>query len=194
MQRFERHLRRPLHPDQQRYTRFNIQLPGKRRADQQLAFGRTGHVWNAMEPPEPIVDTVDTDVPGATAGLLCGDDPWKDGERRGWMPEVLRELGAEESSRDDRHIGGAKTLQYQIAEAAADGVADEQRAGEHRHRGRHTGDHGEVRPPVIAQSAGDELSPAHRGYGALTATAAAPAGMGTSAAATASAATTAESA
>jgi hypothetical protein len=155
VQRFERHVGWPLHSDQQRHAWLYGQFLGKRWADQELAFGRTGHVSNAMEPPEPIVDTVDTDVSGATAGFLYGDDAWKDRERRGWMLEVLRELGAEESSRDDCDIGGAKTLQHQIAEAAADGVTDEQRAGEHRHRGRHPCDHSEVRPPVVAQSAGD---------------------------------------
>ena len=75
----------------------------------------------------------------------------------GWL-EVLRELLAEESSETTADIGGAETLQHQIAQAAAHRVADEQRAGEHRHRGRHADDHGEVRPPVIAQAAGDELS------------------------------------
>ena len=109
---------------------------------------------NAMKPPEPIVDAVDTDCPDATAALLRGDEPLEDDERRRRMLERrLRELRAEESGRDDRRVGAPKTLQHEIAQAAADGVADEQRAGEHRHRGRHAHDHGEVRPPVVAQAA-----------------------------------------
>jgi hypothetical protein len=68
--------------------------------------------------------------------------------------QIVGERLAEEAGRDDDAIGAPEPLQHEIAQAAAHRVADQQRAGEHRHRRRHAGDHGEVGAPVVAQ-AGD---------------------------------------
>ena len=69
---------------------------------------------------------------------------------------------AEEVRRHDDVVGVAEALQHQVAQARPNRVADQQRAGEHGDRRGHAGDNGQVRPPVVAEAAGDERTRAHR--------------------------------
>ena len=62
--------------------------------------------------------------------------------------------------RDDL-IGAAKAPEQQIAQAAANGVAHEQRSGQHRHGRGDAEHHGHVRAPVVRQASKDDLSRAH---------------------------------
>ena len=69
--------------------------------------------------------------------------------KRGIRLEIRRKLLPEESGRDDHLIGAAETMEDEVAEAAADRIANQERAGEHGDRRGNAGDHGKVGTPVI---------------------------------------------
>jgi hypothetical protein len=52
-------------------------------------------------------------------------------------------------------------LDDEIAQAAAHGVADQERTGQDRHRRRHAGDYREIRSPVVAKATKDEGARLH---------------------------------
>ena len=134
------------------------QLGGKRLAQQRLVPGPARRPVEAVKPPEAIVDGIHLNARGRRPLVLIGDKPFHHDERRGpSLPEsaalASAELLAEESRRQHDVIGLAEPLQNQIAQARAHRHADHQRAGEHRDGNRHTGDDGEVGPPVVAEAA-----------------------------------------
>ena len=84
------------------------------------------------------------------------DDEWRRSGHACLIPEVSGEGVAEEPAGRDNLIGASQTAKGDVAQASADRVANDEGAGKHRHRGRHTEDHGEVRPPVVRDAAANE--------------------------------------
>src|SRR5437667_7192106 len=128
------------------------------------------HVRNAVKPPEPIVDAVHLDTRGTPAARLIGDETLQHHERSDAVERraerlVAREFGCErfteETGRQHHDIGAAETLQHEIPEAAADRIADEERAGKNGHGCRDAQHHGDVRPPVVREAAKDQAGLAH---------------------------------
>src|SRR5204863_3108421 len=96
------------------------------------------HVQDAVKPPEPIVDAVHLDTRCTPAARLIGDETLQHHERSDAVERraeclIAREFGCERFTyvtRKPAHdIGAAETLQHEIPEAAADRIADEERAG-----------------------------------------------------------------
>ena len=87
---------------------------------------------------------------------ISGATPLNVDIERGMRSDRVGKLPAEERRGSDDQIGSAEPLQHEIAQAAADGVADEQRAGQHGHRRGDAQDDRHVGTPVIRQAAKDE--------------------------------------
>ena len=157
-QRFEWNRRRLLQPDEQHIPRGRAELRRERGRDDD-AFGRR----LAMELPEPFVDAVDEDAGRSSPRCFVGHEPARDDERRGcgsgaFRAEIVRQRLANKTARRDDRLGASQASDRDVAQAAAHGVADEQRAGEHRDSRRHAERHGEVRPPVIPGAAKDQAA------------------------------------
>jgi hypothetical protein len=140
VQRFERNIRRPLNTDEDRVPNPRIDLSCKRGADERVAIRRPTDIANAMEAPEPIVDPVNARLCHTAPFVLGGHRSLHDDQRRysregslelGSNSEVLCQLLAEQVRRCDDVVGAAEAIQHQIAQAAANGIADEQRARQH---------------------------------------------------------------
>ena len=125
---------------------------------------------DVMKLPEPIVDAVDLDARRPSAARLIRDEARHDrdrsnaGERRRErriLMDLVRQRLAEEPGRHDDPVHATEPQQHQVAKAAADGIAHEQRAGQHRHRGRDPDDNREVRTPVVAQAGHDQAAGGH---------------------------------
>ena len=172
VQRVERDVGRPLDADEDGAIGRGADLARQRRADVGLAIGDRRYRRHVVEAPEAIVDAVDEHLAGAPPALLIGDEALHHDERR-HRPEPAREIRmgadrlgqrlAEEVRRHDDVVGVAEPLQHEVAQARPHRVADEQRAGEHGDRRGDAGDDGQVRPPVVAEAAGDER-PGLTGY------------------------------
>jgi hypothetical protein len=123
-----------------------------------------------VELPEAIVHAVYRHARHAPSGRLIADHRLDD-DHRGDRGERAREGGvggdvggqlfAEKARRDDDLIGAAEAIEHQIPQAAADRVADQQRAAEHRHRGRDAEHHRGVGAPVVPESVSDEAAVCH---------------------------------
>src|SRR5437762_10481736 len=81
-----------------------------------------------MEPPEPVVNTVDLNVRGPSPARLVGDQALQHDQRSGPVKrcrerlvggDVGGERLAEEGGRHHNGIGAAETLQHEIAQAPA---------------------------------------------------------------------------
>ncbi len=156
-----------------------------------------------MELPEPLVHAVDAHVTDAPPAFLLRHEPGYDDQRRCAAErrveglrgtEIAGKLFAEESRRDNDVIGAAEALKHEIAEAPANGVADEKRAREDGHRRGDTNHDCHVGAPVIGQPANDQVPCPHDVQAIPAWTRSAPAGIGTIIAAAASTDTTAASA
>ena len=171
VQRVERDVGRPLHADEDGAIGRGADLARQRGADVGLAIRDCRYRRRVVEAPEALVDAVDEHLAGAPPALLIGDEALHHDERR-HRPEPGREIRmgadrlgqrlAEEVRRHDDVVGVAEALQHQVAQARPNRVADQQRTGEHGDRRGHAGDDGQVRPPVVAEAAGDERTRAHR--------------------------------
>ncbi len=65
--------------------------------------------------------------------------------------EIVRQRGAEKARGDQRSIDAPQPGKRGIAQAAGDGIADDQRAGDHRRGQRHAERHHHPGAPVIAR-------------------------------------------
>ena len=83
------------------------------------------------------------------------------GRERRIPAQIVRERFAEERRGHDDAVRPAEPLKHEIAQAPAHGVADQQRAREHRHGRGDAGDHGEVGPPVMTKAAKNQLTRSH---------------------------------
>ena len=120
-----------------------------------------------MEPPESIVHAVDANLAGAAAAFLIADKPLdhhercdggESGRERGIRLEIRRKLLTEKAGRYDELIGAAETMEDEVAETAADRIANQERAGEHGDRRGNAGDDGKVGTPVIGEPANNEAA------------------------------------
>src|SRR5689334_15954769 len=127
-----------------------------------------------MELPESIVDAVHLHVRRAAAARLIGYKPLHHDQRTDAgverleldvVAQLIRERGAEQPGGDDDPIGAAEPLHDEIPQAAADGIADEERAREHRAGRRDTGHHGEIGAPVVAEAVDDKHGGGFSCYG-----------------------------
>ena len=119
-----------------------------------------------MERPEPGVDAVDEDAGGPPpAGFVGhgtgGDHQGSRGRTRDAAAKIIGQRFAEEAGGVDGDAGPPEPLQREIAQAAAHRIADDERARQHRGRGRHAEEHGQVGAPVEADAAGDERPERH---------------------------------
>ncbi len=70
--------------------------------------------------------------------------------------QFVGELGPKHVAGHDHRVNPAKPLQREIAQAAADRIADQQRARQHGRRHRHAQRHGNVNPPIVPQARQNE--------------------------------------
>jgi hypothetical protein len=75
--------------------------------------------------------------------------------KSGLLQLIGQRLAEEPSARHDV-LGRAQASDGEVAQATADRVADQQRAGEHRHRRRDAEHDGQVGAPVIGGGVEDE--------------------------------------
>ena len=114
--------------------------------------------------PEALVDAVDRTRAGSPPRRFVRDEAVRHDQRRRGMPALiphgyLRRARRERTPVDgDDVLGAAEPADRDIAQAAAHRVADEQRAGEHRHRRRHAQHDGQVRAPVIGLRFGERAA------------------------------------
>ncbi len=165
MERLQRNVRRALHANENRAAGLATDFARKGGADERVAVERARDLSDAVESPEPIVDTVDADLTGAASALLTGDQALSDDDRshvaecgleRRVCSNRVGKLRAEERRGNDDQIGSADPLQNEITQAAAHRIAHEQRTGEHGDGRGDTKHDRHVGTPVIRQAAKDE--------------------------------------
>jgi hypothetical protein len=114
-----------------------------------------------LELEKRVVDAVDRDVGGPPCVGTIGGQPVEGDEGRDIAArdaavqaiQIRTQGRAEEARRRDQIIDVAEARHGQLSQARLDRRADDQRAGEHRHRDRDAGDHRQVGTPVVAQRA-----------------------------------------
>ena len=74
---------------------------------------------------------------------------------------VSRKLITKEARGTNERIGISQSLQKQIAQAGAHGIAHEQSACKHGDRRGYTEDHGQIGAPIIGKVSFDELNGLH---------------------------------
>ena len=131
-----RNLGRLLQPRQQVVAARHTQLVGERRRCK-----RTVARIQAVKSQEPVVDTIDEDTRRAPARRLVRDDAVADRSGAAVAPHRgarQRPPGSSRKRSGGRYhdVGAAEPSEREIAQAAADRIADEQRAGEDRDRRR----------------------------------------------------------
>ena len=145
---------------------LRINLTRERRADERVAIRGTVDVRNPMESPEPVVDSVNAGLRHPAPFVLRRHCSLHDDERchpreRGLefrlRGEILRQLFAKQARRRDHVVRSPEATEQQVAKAAANGVADEQRSRQHRHSRGNTEHHGHIRAPVVGQAADGDL-------------------------------------
>ena len=173
VKRAERHLGRPLDADEQRLFRRRAELARQALADERrVALQGVLLGIEAVEGPEPLVDTVHLHGRRAAAAGLVRDEAFDRNQRRGGLEgvrhpvvgqEVLRQRLADVAEARHHEVDRAQPLQRQRPQAGADRRADQQRPGQHRHGDGHAGHDGKVGAPVP-----EDVSPGERGQGHLT--------------------------
>ena len=157
LERAERDVLRSAHAQHQRIPVRGAELRGEAFAQCRLP-PRQRHVRHAVERPERIVDAVDLHARGDPARRGVRDrarhrdeaDSGAHGVRSGDDHAVSQPL-AEAGEGGHRQVGGAEALQGELAQAGADRDANEQGAGEDRHRHRDAGCDQHVQCAVVPQ-------------------------------------------
>ena len=173
LQRLDRHGGRPRHAHQHRASGLDADVLGQCRADQRLAALcgglPVGH-GDAVKTPEALVHAVHRDARHAPPARLIADHAFDDdhrgnrGERSGERAvgaKLVRQRVAEEPRGDDDLVGPAEPMEDEIAKAAAHGLADQERAGEHRHRRRDAQRHRRVGAAVVGERANHQSAGLH---------------------------------
>ena len=137
-------------------------VDGQGREELALAAGKVERFLRVREERgEPVVDPLHVDAGGAAAALgfhhaaLHEDRGRHRAEAGGELPvagQFVPQILAEETGPEQGVVDAAEPVQGQVAQAAANGVAHHQRAGQHGGRDRRGQHDGDVRAPVVAQA------------------------------------------
>ncbi len=153
------------HAQEQSLARLRLKLGGERGAEEDFACARRAclRALDAVELPEPFVHAVDLHASRPAPALFLRDAAFQDDERARVFESGRREPGvrldlvgeslAEEGGGGDDRVSTPEPLQEQRAQARAHAVADDERAGQHRDAHRDARHDGEVRPPVVSETA-----------------------------------------
>ena len=119
-----------------------------------------------VERPESMIDAVHDDIGRPPAGCVVSHEPGCHNQRRGRhvlrrIVNVASERVAKKSGRGDDLLRAAEPADRQIAQASTNGISNEQRSREHRHRRRDTEHDREVRAPVVRRAAQNQLHCGH---------------------------------
>ncbi len=170
VQRLDRNRRRTLQPDQQRGAVTDGKLGSQRGAQECVPVGRTAHRLHLVEAPEAIVHAVDRHAADTLAAVLRGHETLRHHQRherresrRGGAVggDILAQGLAEERGRHHGVVGPAQPIGDERPEAGPHGLADDERAGQHRHGGGHAQHHGQIGAPVVNQAAEGQVVALH---------------------------------
>ena len=175
VQGIARHVGRFLQPQENRAAGLGHQVPGRLRAEQDLAagskVGTEGPIeLDTLKSPESFIHSIDGNAAGAAPGLGLGEPALLNqngahgaegtGETR--MGSHLPGQDLPEINGGGEHpMGCAQSLQGQPLEAAAHGISDQQRSGQDSHGYGNAGHHRQIGAPVMGQTASSQGDGGH---------------------------------